>query len=275
LRQDHYQHLCLRLRDLGNVVCKAAAPICGDFLAEALLAELGDQAGGDGDAEVGLDQRVLELVERLLVELLGEAGDALGDALGRFGRPGAARQPTLLVDFLLVAFSTSSRSSVSGVSLAGPPPKRNRQPALLRASFSTSTSSGLASRSPGHLRTAAAIRLALESDGNTTRHQHVVVRSHSIVSVRLIRRPPCAAGRAGPPHGRQAAGERDAGAALPDAQAGPASGRPIWRAREKRSCSSFGPSSVSGIDAASSTKVACGCPCWCPRDHEGPNPIGM
>ena len=60
-----------RLQDLGDVVGEGRAHfLVGDFLAEALLAELGDQPAGDGDAEIGLDQHILEIVERLLVELL-------------------------------------------------------------------------------------------------------------------------------------------------------------------------------------------------------------
>jgi hypothetical protein len=92
-----------RLQDLGDVVGKGRAHLLvGDFLAEAFLAELVDQARRHADAEVGFDQRVLQLVERLLVELLlGEqAGDALGDPLGRLGETRAqARQPALLFGF--------------------------------------------------------------------------------------------------------------------------------------------------------------------------------
>ena len=52
-----------RLQDLGDVVGEGRAHLLvGDFLAEALLAELLDQPRGDADAEIGLDQRVLELV---------------------------------------------------------------------------------------------------------------------------------------------------------------------------------------------------------------------
>ena len=55
-----------RLQDLGDVVGEGRAHLLvGHFLAEALLAELVDQAGRDADAEIGLDQRVLQLVERL------------------------------------------------------------------------------------------------------------------------------------------------------------------------------------------------------------------
>ena len=55
-----------RLQDLGDVVGEGRAHLLvGHFLAEALLAELLDQARGDADAEIGLDQRVLQLVERL------------------------------------------------------------------------------------------------------------------------------------------------------------------------------------------------------------------
>jgi hypothetical protein len=90
-----------RLQDLGDVVGERRAHLLvGDLAAEALLAKLLDQPRRHVDAEVGLDQRILELVQGRLVELLlgEEAGDAFGDALGAFRKTRAQpRQPGALL----------------------------------------------------------------------------------------------------------------------------------------------------------------------------------
>ena len=297
-----------RLQDLGDVVGEGRAHLLvGHFLAEALLAELLDQAGGDADAEIGLDQRVLQLVERLLVELLlgEEAGDALGDALGRFGEAGAQpRQPALLLDFLSprVGFGLQLRldarsgaslaGSGSGVSLAGSPLERHRdsQP-FFGASFSTLPSSGLgvSLTGPPHEsseRSSSPLKATRDAAG----HQHVVVaqpfdgeRAALQDDVGLARHQAAPARRHDGRAGARAAGERHAGAALPDAQPQPALAqragrRRYWRARERSGrARASGRARRAGSRRASSTKnVACGLPMLVPTGScSGPTPTGM
>ncbi len=55
--------------------------LLGDVEAEALLGQLGADARGGGGAEVGQDQRILDIVERRIVELRG--ADRAGEVFER------------------------------------------------------------------------------------------------------------------------------------------------------------------------------------------------
>jgi hypothetical protein len=61
------------------------------LLAEAGAGQLGGQLGGGGRAEIGLDQQLLQLLQRRIVQLA--LGEDAADAFGQLG--GGARQPLL------------------------------------------------------------------------------------------------------------------------------------------------------------------------------------
>ena len=246
------------------------------------LPSLSTRRAATADAEIGLDQRVLQVVERLLVELLlgEEAGDALGDALGRLAGPRADGQPALL--WLRLGAQALARSFGSGA-----PDSPSHWAPSRRTAFRLF---GLRVSLTGHLRSSERSSSPLKASAMPPVISTWSSRSHSMVSV-----PPSQhdvglalhqAAPAGGDHGgagARAAGERQAGAALPDAQPQPCPRRPAgrrryWRARERtRSCSSFGPSSASGMASTSSTKnVACGLPMLVPTGScSGPAPTGM
>ncbi len=112
-------------------------------------------------------------------------------------------------------------------------------------------------------------------------HQHMVIAQPfdgERAALQRRRRPCGGPGRAGsPPRTAAQAPEPQAsvsaGAALPDAQAQPALAEQLGDADvgalgEERSCSSFGPSSASGIAREHRRRRTsrAGCPCWCRRD---------
>src|SRR3546814_10923204 len=67
-----------------------SSDVCSSDLVEARLCQVGGEPRRGGDAEVGGDQQLLQLLQRLVVQLaLGEdAGDALAELGGRAGEPG-------------------------------------------------------------------------------------------------------------------------------------------------------------------------------------------
>src|SRR3546814_15444765 len=67
-----------------------SSDVCSSDLVEARLCQVGGEPRRGGDAEVGGDQQLLQLLQRLVVQLaLGEdAGDALAELGGRAGEHG-------------------------------------------------------------------------------------------------------------------------------------------------------------------------------------------
>src|SRR5690606_20440713 len=103
----------------------------GDRQAEALLRELGANAGGGAGAEIGEDQRVLDFVQGRVVEAGGadRGGEILAETLGGLAK--AAEQPFRAGEF--AHCRRPARIAVAGRVTGGPgavPPDRARRPKL-------------------------------------------------------------------------------------------------------------------------------------------------
>ena len=86
-----FQRQCHRLEDLCHHLGQLATNLLGGhILAETAFGQAGREPGGHRDAQVGPDEQLLELLQRLVVELAldEDIADAAADGPGRAAQPG-------------------------------------------------------------------------------------------------------------------------------------------------------------------------------------------